>query len=139
MRINNDFRDKAPLSAAEAATIILDGVRSGTWRILVGEDALAAASASCRPPRRCPLRGRWRDAVHAAVRGDPGDARSSCPVGWSSHAAALVQPRDPSRQWLIRPHAHVIGVTVAMPIQPRAGFRSDSRSRTGPGGGPGGC
>ncbi len=34
-----DFRDKAPLSAAEAATIILDGVRSGAWRILVGKDA----------------------------------------------------------------------------------------------------
>jgi len=36
---NADFRDKAPLSAAEAAAIILDGVRSGSWRILVGEDA----------------------------------------------------------------------------------------------------
>ena len=35
----NDFRDKAPLSAAQAATIILDGVRSGAWRILVGDDA----------------------------------------------------------------------------------------------------
>ena len=34
-----DFRDKAPLSAADAATIILDGVRSGAWRILVGQDA----------------------------------------------------------------------------------------------------
>ena len=34
-----DFRDKAPLSAAGAATIILDGVRSGAWRILVGQDA----------------------------------------------------------------------------------------------------
>ena len=33
------FRDKAPLSAAGAATIILEGVRSGAWRILVGEDA----------------------------------------------------------------------------------------------------
>jgi hypothetical protein len=31
-------RDKAPLSAAQAVTIILDGVRSGSWRILVGED-----------------------------------------------------------------------------------------------------
>ncbi len=40
-RIGEDFRDKAPLSAAAAATIILDGVRSGTWRILVGEDAKA--------------------------------------------------------------------------------------------------
>ena len=39
VRANADFRDKAPLSAAEAATIILDGVRSGAWRILVGEDA----------------------------------------------------------------------------------------------------
>jgi NAD(P)-dependent dehydrogenase (short-subunit alcohol dehydrogenase family) len=38
-RANSDFRDKAPLSAADAATIILDGVRSGAWRILVGKDA----------------------------------------------------------------------------------------------------
>jgi NAD(P)-dependent dehydrogenase (short-subunit alcohol dehydrogenase family) len=36
---NENFRDNAPLSAAEAATIILDGVRSGAWRILVGKDA----------------------------------------------------------------------------------------------------
>lgn len=34
-----DFRDKAPLTAAQAATIILDGVREQRWRILVGEDA----------------------------------------------------------------------------------------------------
>jgi len=33
------FRDSAPLSAADAATIILDGVRAGKWRILVGDDA----------------------------------------------------------------------------------------------------
>jgi NAD(P)-dependent dehydrogenase (short-subunit alcohol dehydrogenase family) len=39
VRANADFRDQAPLSAAQAATIILDGVRSGAWRILVGEDA----------------------------------------------------------------------------------------------------
>ena len=36
-----DFRDKAPLSAAAAAGIILDGVREGRWRILVGDDAKA--------------------------------------------------------------------------------------------------
>lgn len=35
----NTFRDKAPVSAAEAAGIILDGVRSGQWRILIGRDA----------------------------------------------------------------------------------------------------
>jgi NAD(P)-dependent dehydrogenase (short-subunit alcohol dehydrogenase family) len=34
-----DFRDKAPLGAAAAATLILDGVREGRWRLLVGEDA----------------------------------------------------------------------------------------------------
>jgi NAD(P)-dependent dehydrogenase (short-subunit alcohol dehydrogenase family) len=36
---NADFRDKAPVSAAQAATIILDGVRAGIWRILIGQDA----------------------------------------------------------------------------------------------------
>ena len=35
------FRDMAPLSAAAAATQILDGVRAERWRILVGEDAVA--------------------------------------------------------------------------------------------------
>ena len=34
-----DFRDNAPMTAAEAATVILDGVREERWRILVGEDA----------------------------------------------------------------------------------------------------
>ncbi len=33
------FRDSAPTSAAQAATIILDAVRAGQWRILVGQDA----------------------------------------------------------------------------------------------------
>jgi len=35
------FRETAPTSAAQAATIILDGVRAGEWRILVGDDAHA--------------------------------------------------------------------------------------------------
>jgi NAD(P)-dependent dehydrogenase (short-subunit alcohol dehydrogenase family) len=33
------FRDSAPMTAAQAATVILDGVRAGKWRILVGDDA----------------------------------------------------------------------------------------------------
>lgn len=33
------FRDSAPMTAAQAATVILDGVRADRWRILVGEDA----------------------------------------------------------------------------------------------------
>jgi NAD(P)-dependent dehydrogenase (short-subunit alcohol dehydrogenase family) len=50
VRMNADFRDKAPVSAAQAATIILDGVRSGAWRILVGEDAkMIDAAVRARP------------------------------------------------------------------------------------------
>ena len=39
LKLESAFKDKAPLSAAAAATIILDGVRAGAWRILVGDDA----------------------------------------------------------------------------------------------------
>jgi NAD(P)-dependent dehydrogenase (short-subunit alcohol dehydrogenase family) len=35
------FRDNAPMSADQAATVILDGVRQDAWRILVGDDAQA--------------------------------------------------------------------------------------------------
>ena len=38
-QMENDFKDKAPVTAAQAATTILDGVRSGAWRILIGQDA----------------------------------------------------------------------------------------------------
>jgi hypothetical protein len=31
--------EEAPTSAAQAATIILDGVKADRWRILVGDDA----------------------------------------------------------------------------------------------------
>lgn len=34
-----DFRDKAPTTAAQAASIILKDVKAGRWRILVGDDA----------------------------------------------------------------------------------------------------
>jgi NAD(P)-dependent dehydrogenase (short-subunit alcohol dehydrogenase family) len=34
------FRDAAPMTAAQAATRILQGVRDGEWRILVGDDAV---------------------------------------------------------------------------------------------------
>ncbi len=34
------FRDAAPMTAAEAAKVILDGVRERRWRILVGQDAV---------------------------------------------------------------------------------------------------
>ncbi|HEU5389196.1 MAG TPA: SDR family oxidoreductase [Streptosporangiaceae bacterium] len=39
IQMASDFRDKAPLTAAQAAADILDGVHAGAWRILVGQDA----------------------------------------------------------------------------------------------------
>ena len=49
-RMNTEFRDRAPLSAADAARIILDGVLAGSWRILVGDDAKALdAAVRARP------------------------------------------------------------------------------------------
>jgi NAD(P)-dependent dehydrogenase (short-subunit alcohol dehydrogenase family) len=44
-RTGSEFRDKAPVSAAAAAATILDGVRAGAWRILVGADANALDAA----------------------------------------------------------------------------------------------
>jgi NAD(P)-dependent dehydrogenase (short-subunit alcohol dehydrogenase family) len=49
VRFEKAFRERG-LTAAAAATIILEGVRSGAWRILVGEDAKALdAAVRARP------------------------------------------------------------------------------------------
>ena len=40
VRVGAMFRDNAPTTAAQAATVILDGVRAERWRILVGDDAV---------------------------------------------------------------------------------------------------
>ena len=45
VKLENQFKDSAPLSAGAAATIILDGVRAGNWRILVGQDAIGVDRA----------------------------------------------------------------------------------------------
>ena len=39
-RIGETWRDRAPLSAAAAATQILNGLRADKTRVLVGEDAI---------------------------------------------------------------------------------------------------
>jgi NAD(P)-dependent dehydrogenase (short-subunit alcohol dehydrogenase family) len=39
LELEKRFREDAPTTAAEAATIILDGVKAEKWRILVGKDA----------------------------------------------------------------------------------------------------
>ncbi len=46
------FRETAPLTPAQAATIILDGVREDRWRILVGKDAAAIDRAVRKAPER---------------------------------------------------------------------------------------
>jgi NAD(P)-dependent dehydrogenase (short-subunit alcohol dehydrogenase family) len=64
VKLENQFKDSAPLSAAEAATIILDGVRAGHWRILVGNDAIAVD----RAVRAQPDAAYDYDALAAAAR-----------------------------------------------------------------------
>jgi NAD(P)-dependent dehydrogenase (short-subunit alcohol dehydrogenase family) len=44
-RLETEFREKAPLRAGAAATTILEGVKAGAWRILVGKDANALDAA----------------------------------------------------------------------------------------------
>jgi NAD(P)-dependent dehydrogenase (short-subunit alcohol dehydrogenase family) len=44
------FRERAPMTAAQAATVILDGVREERWRILVGKDAEALDIAVRKEP-----------------------------------------------------------------------------------------
>ena len=46
------FRDDAPMTAATAATVILDGVKSERWRILVGDDAHALDSMVRADPEK---------------------------------------------------------------------------------------
>jgi NAD(P)-dependent dehydrogenase (short-subunit alcohol dehydrogenase family) len=60
-----DFRDKAPTTAAQAANIILDGVRNDRWRILVGDDARVLD----RMVREAPERAYEADFI-AALRGE---------------------------------------------------------------------
>ena len=51
-RMGEMFRDNAPMSAEQAATVILDGVRAGRWRILVGDDAHALDEAVRADPEQ---------------------------------------------------------------------------------------
>jgi NAD(P)-dependent dehydrogenase (short-subunit alcohol dehydrogenase family) len=46
------FLEEAPMTAAAAATVILDGVKADRWRILVGEDARRLDELVRRSPER---------------------------------------------------------------------------------------
>ncbi|MEM7339504.1 MAG: SDR family NAD(P)-dependent oxidoreductase [Actinomycetota bacterium] len=43
--LSNAFRNNAPTTAAQAATVILDAVKAKQWRILVGDDAVVLDQA----------------------------------------------------------------------------------------------
>jgi NAD(P)-dependent dehydrogenase (short-subunit alcohol dehydrogenase family) len=78
-QISADFRDKAPLSAAGAAAIILDGVRAGAWRILVGEDATKLDAAVRAKPEAAYDYAQLAD-MPGMPTGEPGDGTSG-PAG----------------------------------------------------------
>ncbi|HBK09104.1 MAG TPA: short-chain dehydrogenase [Acetobacteraceae bacterium] len=46
------FLEEAPMTAAQAATVILDGVKADKWRILVGDDAHAIDAAVRAAPEK---------------------------------------------------------------------------------------
>jgi NAD(P)-dependent dehydrogenase (short-subunit alcohol dehydrogenase family) len=58
------FRDNAPVSAAQAATVILEGVRTDKWRILVGDDAHALDRMVRESPENA-YEQSFVDALHA--------------------------------------------------------------------------
>ncbi len=71
------FHDHAPMTAAQAAAVILDGVRAGRWRILVGDDAHALDRAVRDDPESAyepgfgdALFGELREAQDALLNGD---------------------------------------------------------------------
>ena len=46
------FLEDAPTTAAQAAKIILEGVKAGKWRILVGDDASSLDERVRQTPER---------------------------------------------------------------------------------------
>ena len=91
--VSDAFSAKAPVSASEAATIILDGVRNDEWRILVGDDA-GRSTTRCGPtrwPSTAPTASRC-----AASPVELSDGRGAITRGWSSCVA--LDPTLP--QWL---------------------------------------
>jgi NAD(P)-dependent dehydrogenase (short-subunit alcohol dehydrogenase family) len=61
------FHDMAPMTAAEAATVILDGVRADQWRILVGDDAHRLDEAVRANPEDA-YNANFGDVLFAALR-----------------------------------------------------------------------
>ena len=69
LRQETEFRDTAPLSAAAAATTILEGVRAGAWRILLGDGrrriGMSPSVPTPRPPTTTPPWPKPRPVAHS--------------------------------------------------------------------------
>jgi NAD(P)-dependent dehydrogenase (short-subunit alcohol dehydrogenase family) len=70
--IGEAFRDNAPTSAAQAATIILDGVRANRWRILVGQDAALLDAEVRADPERAYEPEFWQGLLSKGILGGLG-------------------------------------------------------------------
>jgi NAD(P)-dependent dehydrogenase (short-subunit alcohol dehydrogenase family) len=100
VRANADFRDKAPVSAAEAAAVILDGVKSGAWRILVGDDAkMIDAAVRARPEAAYDYAQLFSTLAQHEQPAPPMRSQDETDVGWSEPP----EPDDDERLYRDRP------------------------------------
>ncbi len=95
VRMNADFRDKAPVSAAEAAAVILDGVRSGAWRILIGEDAKMIDAAVRANPEAAYDYAELFRAWQTSGSDESGDAAARLRAGQQAAGDETRARRDP--------------------------------------------
>jgi len=86
--VGEEFRDNAPVSSAEAATTILEAVKHGEWRILIGADAVA-------------LDERVRQDPDATYRFDPPPSLPATDAGPDRQATQA--QREEEQQWLVAP------------------------------------
>lgn len=68
------FHDHAPITADDAAGIILEGMRAGKWRILVGDDAQAIDEAVRSDPERAYEGRTVADLMSSIPTGEAGQA-----------------------------------------------------------------
>ena len=67
------FKNEAPVSAAEAATVILEAVRDERWRLLIGDDAQALDVAVRAEPELAYEKGLFSEALTRAGESLAGD------------------------------------------------------------------
>lgn len=67
--VADQFEQNAPMSAEDAAGVILEGVREKRWRILVGDDAVALDEAVRADPERAYEPG-GLEGIIAGIRGE---------------------------------------------------------------------